>query len=139
MCTVNCEQYLSDSDYDRALSAATDIGVQEGTAAASWFFDGNTPDDTYRTVLAGIDNGDPAVLDTLPSADLSGQWADGRTPDTLRADVATALGIPADTLLSGDAMTGIMDAYETAFNDTVAGEIETMARTHLAGTWTVRI
>jgi hypothetical protein len=90
-------------------------------------------------VLAGINDGDPAVLDTLPSADLSGQWADGRTPDTLRADVAAAINAPADTLLNGDVMNGIMDAYETAFNDTVTGEIETMARTHLAGTWTVRI
>jgi hypothetical protein len=45
--------------------------------AASWVFDGNTDTDTYRRVLAGIEDGDPEIMDALPFLDWSGQWADG--------------------------------------------------------------
>jgi hypothetical protein len=30
-------------------------------------FDGNTPEDAYRVVLRGIDDGDPAILDAHPA------------------------------------------------------------------------
>src|SRR5579863_6038527 len=33
-----------------------------GNAAASWVFDGNTPEEEYQRVLRGIEEGDPAVL-----------------------------------------------------------------------------
>jgi len=46
-------------------------------AAASWSFDGNTTEEHYRRILAGIDDGDPEVLDALAGVDWSGQWADG--------------------------------------------------------------
>jgi hypothetical protein len=69
-------------------------------------------------VLDGIDDGDPEILETLPYADLSGQWADGVTPQTLCEHV----GIDDDdddtqAMLGGD----LCDAYEEGFN-TAAGD-----------------
>ena len=47
-------------------SDAENFGRDAGRAAASWMFDGNTPEDTYRAVLRGIEEGDPAILDAYP-------------------------------------------------------------------------
>lgn len=63
---------------------ASELGAEVGRNAASWFFDGNTSDDAYRRVLAGITEGDPKVLDSLPTPNLSGEWADDPTPNSLR-------------------------------------------------------
>lgn len=128
---------LSDNHYEAALAAAIDIGKDEGMSAASWVFDGNTTDDTYRRVLAGIEEGDPEVLDTLPSADLSGQWADGRTPHTLLEDIASTISdddthITAEMLLGDVTTSALCDAYEDAFNDAVCDAIAATARKMLA-------
>lgn len=51
-------------------------GRQAGLAAASWKFDGNTTDETYRAFLQGSEDGDPAVMDAYsPPSWLSGEWA----------------------------------------------------------------
>ena len=47
------------------VAAAEELGRDAGQAAASWVFDGNTPEDAYQRVLRGIDDGDPAVLDAI--------------------------------------------------------------------------
>jgi hypothetical protein len=122
---------LSDNHYESARDAATDLGRDEGTAAASWTFDGNTPDSAYRHVLAGIQDGDPAVLDQLATADLSGQWADGRTPDSLATDIANTVDVPREHIGS-QTLDRLCDAYETAFNDAVCAEVERLALAHLA-------
>lgn len=41
-------------------AAAGKLGRDAGKAAASWTFDGSTPEGTYRRVLRGIEDGDPA-------------------------------------------------------------------------------
>lgn len=41
-------------------------GYEDGKAAGSWVFDGNTTRHTYATVLQGIEDGDPLILDMLP-------------------------------------------------------------------------
>jgi len=125
---------LTDNHYEDCLAAATDLGRAEGQSAASWVFDGNTDDAEYQRVLAGIDNGDPEILDELPAADLSGQWADGLTPDGLAELVASAVdGVDAVDLTSrSETLDRICDAYEGAFNDAVAREVEHIAREHLA-------
>lgn len=61
-------------------------GKQDGLAAASWFFDGNTPDSSYVEVLKGIEDGDPMIMDSLPFADLSGQHADSPTAESIARD-----------------------------------------------------
>ena len=73
--------------YDEAIGKAREIGREHGENAASWVTDGNTSEETYAALLRGIEDGDPMVLDMLPAPDLSGEWADGYTPDRLSADV----------------------------------------------------
>jgi hypothetical protein len=54
--------------------------------AASWLFDGNTDAETYRRFRAGLEDGDPEIMDALPTVDWSGQWADGPDWDAMFAD-----------------------------------------------------
>ena len=44
------------------VAKAEELGRDAGKAAASWVFDGNTPEEEYQRVLRGIEEGDPAVL-----------------------------------------------------------------------------
>src|SRR3954464_12292708 len=68
---------------DERAAGAAELGELEGKAAASWVFDGNTTEETYRDFLKGIEDGDPMVLNMLPSSDLSGEWAGATTPSEL--------------------------------------------------------
>ena len=122
---------LADSVHDRAIAIATDLGRDAGLAAASWTFDGNTGENVYRRILQGLEDGDPAVFDDLPSADLSGQWADEPTARSIAESVANELGVDVGTM-SHDNVDRIADAYCDAFNDAAASEVERMAREHLA-------
>lgn len=61
-------------------------GRQAGISAASWAFDGNTKDETYRAVLKGYEEGDPAILDRFNPPGLSGEWADSTTARTLQEE-----------------------------------------------------
>ena len=79
-------------DYDRAIAYARERGAQDGHAAASWTYYGNTPRDWYARTLRGIEDGDPAVLDALPAPDLSGQYADTTTGPSLTLDALEAAG-----------------------------------------------
>ena len=48
---------------DPLAARAAEFGRDADNAAATWVFDGNTPEEAYKRVLHGIDDGDPAVLD----------------------------------------------------------------------------
>jgi len=65
------------------LAAARRDGAEAGRNAASWCTDGNTTLETYRAILRGIEDGDPAVLDAYRVPDLSGEYADAPTPSDL--------------------------------------------------------
>ena len=71
----------------KATDTAREMGRAAGRAAATWFFDGNTTDETYASVARGVAEGDPEILDMFKVPDLSGEWADGLTPDGLMARV----------------------------------------------------
>src|SRR6185437_8828528 len=47
------------------VARAEQLGRAAGKTAASCVFDGNTPREEYQRVLRGIEEGDPAVLDTI--------------------------------------------------------------------------
>jgi hypothetical protein len=111
--------------YETLLSEAEKAGVEHGRAAASWYFDGNTSRETYEAVLRGLEDGDPAVLDTFPSSPLSGEWADDPTP----ASVLEALGVEEND----DAADDYLGAYESGFSDAVMFEIEGAARYQVEG------
>jgi len=97
---------------------AAELGRDAGRSAAPWAFDGNTPDETYRHVLRGIDEGDPAVLDAIePSA--IGPEA-GYDQDDLARDLGLEPGDPA--------LPRAMSAY--AFTGSFWTEVERAAREH---------
>lgn len=116
----------ADKQYDATMQDAYARGEEDGEAAASWYFDGNTTLETYERVLEGIENGDPEILDTIPGCPLSGEWADGTTP----ADVLSALGVPEED----DAEDDYLRAYEDGYESAALGAIEDAARTAVATT-----
>jgi hypothetical protein len=59
---------------------------ENGKAAASWIFDGNTTQAEYARVLKGIEDGDPEVMDAYREPDLSGEFAGDYSEDQLMAD-----------------------------------------------------
>lgn len=105
------------------------LGKDHGENAAAWYVQDaiDQTRDTVRasqTVLHGILDGDPEILDSLPWADLSGQWADGMTP----ADVYDDLGILPER--DSDDMEYIR-IYEDSYNDAVVRYVETQCRGRL--------
>ena len=141
----------TDKSYSAAIGYARDLGAQHGRNAASWV---EIPDAaTARAILAGMEDGDPAILDFLPSPDLSGQWAGMMTGPELVHD-AWDHGAWNARIDAGDHLTGpayadwhaqhvawydaqdletlgfsdICDAYETAFSDAAEDEVSRRAR-----------
>ena len=105
------------------LRAARKDGQWAGKNAAGWAFDGNTDPATYKRVLAGIMDGDPEVLDSFRTPDLSGEWSGDPTPRSLANDYDLDDDDPRDWLLD-EACTVWMDAASQAFWD----EIERVCR-----------
>jgi hypothetical protein len=117
---------------------AANLGRAHGIGAASWYFDGNTTDATYRRVLDGIEAGDPEVLDTFPTDNMSGEWADSYGESELLVDLGISAppgyGHP-ERSDSDDEYNALEDAvvgaYQDAFATAVHDEIERVARYHL--------
>jgi len=128
-------QVLSCSDCGRELDryepwdlieeAARKEGYEAGVAAGTWLLDGNSTEDDARTLLQGLEDGDPAVLESLPSSPLSGEWADAPLP----RDVLEPYGMTDDD----DAADDILSAYEDGYDEGVIDEAERSARAMLAG------
>jgi hypothetical protein len=87
-------------------------------------FDGNTPEDAYRAVLRGIDDGDPAILDAHPAPGLSAGAGYSH------ADLADDLGLDGEDQLPPGAAIAYLDAADQTFWH----ETERLAREHLSGT-----
>lgn len=102
------------------LDKAHLLGSEAGVAAASWYFDGNTPREQYEAVLRGLEEGDPAIYDTFPTAPLSGEWADDPTP----GDILRVLGVDE----YDEANDELLAMYEDGFGVAVADTIEAAAR-----------
>ena len=98
-------------------------GTSAGEAMANWVFDGNTDLADYARILKGIQDGDPEVLDQLITPNLSGEWADDPTPQTLAND----LGIETDD----DRLDGLCTLWEDAAHQAFWGEIEQTCRYYL--------
>lgn len=114
---------------------ARKLGAEEGTAGASWVFDGTTDQARYERCLRLDEDGDPAWHDEFgPSGagPLSGEHADGRTPATLLADIGVAEILSAEDP-GGEAGQEIADAYEEAFGEAWSQEVLRVARYHTTG------
>ena len=103
--------------------AAEEYGRANGTAAASWY-EMIVDESSAARILAGIEDGDPAILDTFPGCDLSGQWADEPNGE----DVFQMICADADVQAHGDFFTDVLDEYEDAYNTAVESEIARRAR-----------
>jgi hypothetical protein len=90
---------------------AEQIGREHGKSAATWAEIDST---NAATILAGIDDGDPAVLDMFRTPDLSGEFAG----DYLSCDLASDLGIEDSDDLD-DVCRAYLDAASEAFWDAI--------------------
>lgn len=109
--------------YDEAILKATEIGVDHGTDAASWVIDGNTTEEAIRRLHKGIEDGDPEVLDQLPTTWLSGEFADTYSERDLSEDCEYSD--------SDEGWDEIVGAYTDAFNSAVVFEVSRITTLHL--------
>jgi hypothetical protein len=108
------------------------LGVEAAVAAASWVLDGNMSQDHIARMVAWLDDGDPRADEFLPAMpDLSGEWADAPTPDSLYREI---IGEP--LLVANDAAVRdeIADAWEAGVSDTFGPECERILRGALEDT-----
>jgi len=111
----------ADMTMAEAIAAAARIGTDAGQAAASWAFDGNTTVETYRAVLAGIEDGDPMILDAFGEPGLDGEGTGAR-------DLCDEIGVDYDLTTTAD-VDRIADAYLDASRESFWAEVERTART----------
>jgi hypothetical protein len=94
-------------------------GLGRGCAlsAASWTVDGNADLHHARKVLTMLEDGDPAADDYLPRRpNLSGEWADDPTPQSLAEDITGLEDIDSDLVdrLAEAWEAGVSDTFESA-------------------------
>jgi len=119
---------------DHLTERAAAIGREHGQAAASWVFNGNTTAATYRTVLRGFEDGDPAILDSYRTPNLSGEYADDYSEGDLLADLdlpASWQVCPLPEFEREELISEIADAYNDAASETFWQAIETTCREHI--------
>lgn len=107
------------------IKAIARDGTEAGKIAAAWWqqeaIGGHSTGDVTAVaanVMAGLDDGDPETMDSLPSANLSGEWADDPTVASIYGDHASA-SMPEFDTLEDWRVTEIGDVWEEAFNRAV--------------------
>ncbi len=103
------------------LGHAAALGAGHGQDAARQVFDGNTPEHTYRLVLRGIEDGDPAIMDAYQAPVLSA--GSGYTETDLAGDLGLAPG--------DEALPGAVTAYLDAAGESFWHETARIVREHL--------
>jgi hypothetical protein len=124
----------ADELWHRVLDAMRAAGAGAGRDAAGWWgqdtVGGRASGDvtaTARRILAGIDDGDPAVLDTLPTLDLSGRPADAPS-DADRYRDAAPDGAPTWSELTARQRDEALDAYRDGFDTAVTDRVAELCR-----------
>lgn len=84
-----------------------------GENAGSWVIDGNTTESTARAILAGIEDGDPEILDHLPSPQWGGEWAGDPTYEQLAVEYGGLTSAEADDYY-GEALIAFASGVEDA-------------------------
>ena len=123
------EPIVEQPTFEALEARARELGTEYGRAAALWFFDGNTDADTYRRVLEGLEEGDPEILESIPSSPLSGEWADGLTMGRLLEE----LGVEdphAELSFNAEPWDSIADVFCDAYSAAAVEEVERVARLH---------
>lgn len=109
------------------LRQAKRDGAEAGKNMASWALDDNT-EETYRYILKGIEDGDPEVLDTFNTPNLSGEFAGDPTPQSL----AESYGITEERDPEGYLLDSVCTLWEDAASSAFWAEIERICRFQLA-------
>lgn len=112
---------ITDEQYARMEEAMSTAGAEAGRNAAAWWeqdaIGGRANGDvkaTARAVMKGIDDGDPEILDAMPTLDLSGQWADGLRPWDIYHEVSGQDWPSFDD--AGAAAEDLVDTYRDAYD-----------------------
>jgi ribosome modulation factor len=100
-------------DVEDVLERAEQEGYEAGKAAGSWLLDGNSSEETARRLLAGIEDGDPEILEALPSSPLSGECADGLMP----RDVLGWYDLDEEHDAADDVLRAFEDGYDRGVQD----------------------
>ena len=105
------------------VTAAYELGKEHGLSASTWLLDGNNTRRQAMRLLRGLLDGDPMILDSLPTNPLSGEWAD----EPLPRDILSELGVREDDPAADDHLR----EYEDGYSDGVQQGAEREARRHL--------
>jgi hypothetical protein len=125
---------------DELETRAASMGREHGINAASWVFDGNTTGETYRTVLHGIEDGDPAVYDMFREPNLSGEFADDYSIRDLQSDLGIEIDWTRDdTQEASELLDECANAYADAASEAFWHEIERLAREHVINARTEKL
>lgn len=99
-------EYIS---MDEVNGQARQRGTEDGKAAGSWVFDGNTDADRYRQAIELNDDGDPLYEEYFGApSPLSGEWADSLTVSQLIDELGY-------TELTPEEVDEVSASYEEAF------------------------
>jgi hypothetical protein len=115
--------------WQQVLDALHDAGLQAGINAADWWAQDTvggraSGDVTARahTLLAGIDDGDPQILDALPALHLYGEGAGASTEAELYTDAAPSAA-PDWEVLDAGCRDEAIDAFRNGFDGAVCGRV----------------
>lgn len=112
------------SDFDKAIAHARYLGADAAIAAATWV---EMSESDAKSILSDID---PEVMDRYEPPNLSGEWADDPTSDSLFREV---WGEPYSEDIEDGAVDAVSDAWEegrdTVWNDALhAVALRTLGR-----------
>lgn len=110
------------------LSEARRMGREDGLRAASWTWDGNTSRETAERIVKLFEDGDPEVYDFFYAPNLSGEYADEPTPQSLARD----LGLDDDDNRAEWLVDDLAAAYEDGASSSFWPAVEKAYRAILA-------
>jgi hypothetical protein len=115
---------LSAKEWDKALVDARVLGLSHGENAAGWVIQdswggraGRNANATAAAFLKGYEDGDPAIMDSVKTPDLSGEYSGDMTPPTLYAQIG--LGGDFEDTDDMELAQSYEDGASEAFRDTL--------------------
>jgi len=113
---------LSKAAVKKILRDAYEEGVDTGRSAAGWYIQdtlggrasGDTKE-TARMLRKQMDDGDPALYDSVQLPDLSGEYADGPTPRSLAEEYGIGEDNDPDNIILDDICSEWEEGVNTGF------------------------
>lgn len=111
--------------HEQIFEIAHALGTEHGHAAGTWRIDGNTDAATVEALLAGIDAGDPEVMDTMPSPLASYDGTIAELVDETEIDYST---MDTDEARDVNDLDPFCNGYEAGFTSAYWAEVERSGR-----------